>query len=170
MISSQAKTPKVQIRSLRSSDRDFIEQMLKKTGFFSAEETTIALELCDTALHTPDQKDYYFGIAEIEDKVAGYACFGLRPLTDGSYDLYWICVDPAFQKAGVGKILMAWAEDEIRRLGGRLVIAETSGRSQYHPTRAFYLKLNYKEEARIKDFYKEGDDMVIYTKHLKKPA
>ena len=36
----------------------------------------------------------------------------------------------------------------------------------YEPTRKFYLGLEYRETARIPDFYQPGDDRVIYTKRL----
>ena len=37
----------------------------------------------------------------------------------------------------------------------------------YARTHAFYLKHGYQEEARIKDYYSAGDDLVIFTKQLK---
>ncbi|MBF0406603.1 MAG: GNAT family N-acetyltransferase [Candidatus Riflebacteria bacterium] len=157
--------PLIKIRNLLSSDRELLSNSIQKTGFFSDEEHKIALELIDDALQK-DNSDYHFGVAEVDSKVAGYACYGQRPLTESTYDLYWIVVDPDFQKHGIGKQLMSWSESQIHSAGGTLVIAETSGKKIYEPTRKFYLGIGYREEARIKDFYKKGDDMVIFTKRL----
>jgi ribosomal protein S18 acetylase RimI-like enzyme len=156
----------VTIRPLCSDDRPALAAMLETSGFFTPEEVTVALELVDLALKTPDQKDYTFGIADVDGHVGGYLCFGEVPMTLGTFDIYWICVDPHRKNQGIGRRLMAWAEEAIRRLAGRLAILETSGRALYEPTRAFYHRIGYIEAARIKDFYRPGDDKVILTKNL----
>ena len=96
----------------------------------------------------------------------GYACYGPRALTDRTYDLYWIAVGPKARRGGVGRILLRAVEQDIRKLGGRLLIVETSGLPKYEPTRAFYLATGYMLEATLKDFYTDGDDLVIFTKRL----
>ena len=44
---------------------------------------------------------------------------------------------------------------------------ETSSKDKYAPTRHFYQRLGYVENARIRDFYRLGDDLLIYGKYLK---
>ena len=39
-----------------------------------------------------------------ETVVVGYACYGPIACTVASYDLYWIAVDPQFQRHGIGQI------------------------------------------------------------------
>jgi ribosomal protein S18 acetylase RimI-like enzyme len=133
--------------------------MLRGTGFFHEEEVQVALELVDEALHKPHQKDYFFGVAEVDGQVAGYVCYGRRDMTVHTWDLFWVCVEPSLQNKGTGRRLMGWAEEQMRREGCRVVIVETAGRPQYAPTRAFYQRIGYQEEARIKDFYADGDDL-----------
>lgn len=36
----------------------------------------------------------------------------------------------------------------------------------YASTRAFYESVGYQKEAVIRDFYKPGDDLAIYTLHF----
>ena len=36
----------------------------------------------------------------------------------------------------------------------------------YLPTRKFYEKVGYVNEASIRDFYREGDDKIFYVKRL----
>jgi hypothetical protein len=57
-------------------------------------------------------------------------------------------------------------EQLIRKAGGRQVYIETSNRGQYAPTRDFYLRCGYVQEALLKDFYAVGDDKVIYVRAL----
>ena len=109
---------------------------------------------------------YNFWVEREAGLVRGFVCFGPRALTQGTYDLYWIAVNPAVQGHGVGKKLMVEAEKQIVFQGGRLVIVETSGLPKYEPTRAFYLVAGYSLEARICNFYAPGDDLVIFTKDL----
>ena len=57
-------------------------------------------------------------------------------------------------------------EEDLRAGGGRLLLVETSALPQYDRTRAFYVKCGYEEEARIRDYWAEGDDLVVFRKAL----
>lgn len=109
---------------------------------------------------------YHFVAARRDGQVLGFACYGQRPLTQGTYDLYWIAVDKNHQRQGIGEILLDEAEKQVKARGGRLLIAETAGKPAFEPTRRFYLRSGYQLEARIRDFYSIGDDLVVFTKRL----
>lgn len=96
----------------------------------------------------------------------GYACFGLHPLTQGTYDLYWIVVDPIAQGRGIGHALLARVEAEVQARGGRLLLVETSSTPAYTSARRFYESSGYRCEATIHDFYAPGDNLVIFSKDL----
>lgn len=113
-----------------------------------------------------DKSGYYFLVEKEDERILGYACYGPRSLTSGTFDLYWIAVDPTIHRGGIGRKLLAASEDGVRKLGGRLIVLETSGLPAYEPTRKFYLATGYTLEATLKDFYNPGDDLVIFTKHL----
>lgn len=98
--------------------------------------------------------------------VVGYTCYGPTPMTQGTFDLYWIASAPEARGQGVGKALVGAMEDELRRRAGRLVRVETSALEAYGGTRGFYASLAYVEEARLRDFYRPGDDLVVLTKRL----
>jgi ribosomal protein S18 acetylase RimI-like enzyme len=99
-------------------------------------------------------------------RVLGFACFGPHPLTEGTFDLYWIAVDPAARRQGVGRALLAQVEAEVRGQGGRLLVIETSSLPSYAPTRRFYESCGCRCEAVIRDFYAPGDDLVIFVMEL----
>jgi aminoglycoside 6'-N-acetyltransferase I len=154
------------IREMIKEDREKLKEILFNTENFSNEEKRVGLELIDIAINNPEQKDYYFKIAEEDKKVLGYYCIGERPLTDGVFDLYWIVVSPDARGLGVGTKLIQDAEQYVKSKNGRLILAETSSRDDYASTRSFYKKNNYKELAIIKDFYKVGDSLIVFGKYL----
>jgi ribosomal protein S18 acetylase RimI-like enzyme len=133
---------------------------------FTGEEIAIALELIDAVLDRPGQSDYIIRCCETAGGVAGYYCIGPTPATHGTFDLYWIAVAPETQGSGIGRLLNTHAEQLVREMGGRLLVAETSSQEKYAPTRKFYLAQQYSEVARIRDYYRPGDDLVVYGKYL----
>ena len=157
------------IRNLVHDDREKIKNILTDTQNFNEEEIKIALELIDVYLNEKDQKDYEIFTDEDEDgsgNVRGYVCIGPRPLTSGTYDLYWIAVNPKVQSKGIGSGLIKFIEDHLKGKKGRLVLIETSGKPSYEKERKFYEKNLYTELVNIKDFYNAGDGLVIYGKYL----
>jgi GNAT superfamily N-acetyltransferase len=127
----------------------------------------VALEVFDGAIagagSPATEPDYTALGADVEGRLVGWICWGPTPCTVGTYDLYWMAVDPAVQHGGLGTDLLAEME---KRLSGRarLLVVETAGRSAYAPTRAFYRARGYRPTARVPDFYAPGDDLVVYTK------
>lgn len=147
------------LRPLARSDRSAIESILRATGVFNDAEIAVALELVDA----PSEVGYRFLVAECDGRVAGYACFGATPMTDGVFDLYWIAVDPELHGKGIGRRLMDATRDAVREEDGRMIVIETASKPSYDATRAFYLAYGCREVARIPDFYARGDDKVTYV-------
>jgi D-alanine-D-alanine ligase len=136
-------------------------------SIFSREEVECVDELWGEYIAKgPEISGYTFLVEKQEGNILGYVCFGPRSLTSGTFDLYWIAVDPSARRCGVGRMLLAACEQAVRDLQGRLIVLETSGLPAYEPTRKFYLSTGYILEATIKDFYSDGDDLVIFSKHL----
>ncbi len=154
------------IRLLSREDRGPLRDLVVATGVFTEEEVEIALELIDAVLGVPEQTDYIIRVCEEEGKVAGYYCVGPTPATEGTFDLYWVAVDPALHGKGIGRALDDHACELIRGMSGRLIIAETSSLPRYSKTRDFYVRRGYTEIAKIADYYRPGDDLVVYGKYL----
>ena len=144
-----------------------IQDIAARAGVFSPEEVECVVELWEDYLTTgPVVGGYNFIVDREGERVLGFACYGLRDLTDGVFDLYWIAVDSKTHRNGVGRMLLTACEEEVRKAGGRMLIAETSGTPHYESTRKFYAGMGYALEATIKDFYAEGDDLAIYVKRF----
>jgi len=141
-----------------------LEQLTRGTGLFREEEVATAVELLDESL--AGDEDYRFLGAFDGDQLIGYACWGSTPGTVTTSDLYWIVVDRDKQGSGVGTQLLGEVERRLTADGRRLVVVETSSRSDYVPTRAFYEARGYTRAATIPAYYAPGDDLVIYTKDL----
>jgi GNAT superfamily N-acetyltransferase len=154
------------IRPLRRADREPLLAILRTTRVFSEDEIAVALELIDAVLDHPDQRDYIIFVHEEGGAVKGYYCIGPTPATASTYDLYWIAVDPANHGKGVGTALNNHLEALVRSRGGRLIMVETSSRRDYDPTRTFYQRRGYQELARVRDYYRPADDLVIFGKYL----
>ena len=154
------------IRALHSEDRDEIIDLVRATGNFSEAEAAIAKELIDICIEKPDQPDYFTYVDEAEGRIAGFLLLGPTPATVGTYDMYWIAVHPDFQGRGIAQALDAHAVKFVRERGGYLLIAETSGQPSYERTRAFYAKQKYERVAQIADYYKPGDDLIIFGKRV----
>ncbi|MBC7361894.1 MAG: GNAT family N-acetyltransferase [Candidatus Aminicenantes bacterium] len=156
------------LRPMVSADREPVLNLIQATGFFTPDEVKVAEELIDIYLTNPAQRDYFIVVVENDSgQVTGYMTYGPTPLTEGTWDLYWIAVSPAEQGKGYGRMLVRHLEEEVRRKGGRLILIETSSQPKYQPTRKFYEKLGYTEVARIPDFYRPGDDRVIFGKYFR---
>ena len=147
-------------------DAAWVRGIVERGGVFSAAEVDVAVELVQECLAKGPGSGYHFVFAERDGQVLGYTCYGSIPATSRRYDLYWIVVEPWCRNVGVGRLLLAETEHLIRAQGGRRVYAETSGRNEYGPARAFYEHHGFRREAVLADFYADGDDKIIYSKPL----
>ncbi len=152
------------LRPLSPADRRRIEEITRAVRVFRDDEVPVALEVFDGAV--AGSPDYTALGAALDQRLVGWICWGPTPCTLGTYDLYWMAVDPAAQSAGIGTALLREMEG---RLAGsaRLIVVETAGRPDYRPTRAFYEARGYRKASVIPDFYAPGDYQVVYVKHLR---
>jgi GNAT superfamily N-acetyltransferase len=147
-------------------DVEAVRALVARVGVFSAAEVAIAAELVEERLRSGLASGYHFVIADRDDALAGYTCFGPIPATLASFDLYWIVVHPEFHGRGLGARLLIESERRIAGQGGRRVYVDTSSRREYAPAHALYLRGGYREAARLPDFYAPGDDKLIFEKAL----
>jgi len=151
------------LRPLAAADRRRIEEITRAVLVFRNDEVPVALEVFDGAVG--GSPDYIALGATVDERLVGWICWGPTPCTLGTYDLYWMAVDPTMHGSGIGAALLREMEG---RLAGsaRLIVVETAGRPDYRPTRAFYEARGYRKAAIIPDFYAPGDDQVVYVKAL----
>ena len=161
---------------LQRGHRSRIIEILQATNSFRDEEIDVAVELFDevfaiksrAAFDAGDGVESYefIGAFSRDGELIGYACYGATPGTLGTYDLYWIAVHPEHQGEGGGSRLLDEVERRLNEREARLLVVETSSRTDYESTRRFYERREYREFARLSDFYASGDDRVIYAKRV----
>lgn len=148
----------------KRNDIQIVKEIVESTGFFYDFEIPIAISLVESYINGDD--DYEFIFVEIDGKTIAYSCYGESSGTIGGYDLYWIVTHNDYRGLGIGKQLLEKTHDKIIERNGRYVIAETSSTEKYTPTRYFYEKNGYINEAIIKDFYLPNDNKIFYIKRF----
>ncbi len=139
-------------------------RLAERTGAFSGPEIEVLDEVLKDWALKPEEG---YRLDTVSDKgvLAGFVLWGRTPMTGRGYDVYWIAVDPSLQGSGYGKKLMALVEEAAcLETSGCILRLETSGRKEYEYQRAFYKKCGFDEVGRIRDFYRDGDDLVTYVK------
>ncbi len=156
----------LKIRSMTDRDKPAIMQILRATPEFKPGEVVVAEEVLDSYLKDPAGSGYYVSVAELNAVVSGYICYGPTPLTESTWDIYWMAVTRQEQGKGIGRALLTSAEDKIREANGRLILIETSSKPEYARTQRFYQLQGYDLAGRITDFYAPGDDELIFQKRF----
>jgi ribosomal protein S18 acetylase RimI-like enzyme len=151
-----------EIRKVVRPDTEGLKNVLNTIELFPSEMLDdMILDYFDN----PQSEEVWF--TSIQDKKPisiGYCA--PEKLTDGTYNLYAIGVQNDLQGKGIGKKMMTFIEDYLKNRGCRVLIVETSSMPEFESTREFYGKIGYSKEAVIRDFWKEGDDKVIFWKKL----
>lgn len=154
------------IRPTVPADTPALLELTAATGVFKPHEVE-ALDEVLADYHATNRGHGHVGVTlEGGGQILGFAYYAPAAMTDRTWYLYWIAVRKAQHARGLGGTLLKYSEDDIRGRGGRVYFVETSGLPLYEPTRRFYLKHGYEREATLRDFYADGDDMVVFRKHF----
>jgi ribosomal protein S18 acetylase RimI-like enzyme len=156
------------ITKANKSDGPAIHRLTASAGVFRPDEVTCVRELWDSYRRLGSESGYSFVVFRDQaGSVLGYACYGHHPLTQGTFDLYWIVVDPRERGRGIARSLLEHVEAQVLGDGGRLLVVETSSTPDYVPAQRLYQAGGYGREAVVCDFYGPGDDLLLYTKPLR---
>ena len=148
------------------TDSPHLVALASRTGVFKPHELVALQEVLNDYHATNYDEGHRSFTAWQNDQPVGFVYFGLVAMTDNTWDLWWIAVDPTVQGKGTGAKLLTFAEDEMRKAGGRILTLDTSSTPNYEPTRRFYLKNGYTLIATLPDYYADGDGKCIFWKRL----
>ncbi len=112
------------------------------------------------------ESEAFWLTCHINGEAAGLCYTAPEDLADGTWNMLALAVRPDLQGKGLGAALVRAAEQRLIDKGQRILIVETSGTDDFALTRKFHAQNGYEEEARIRDFWAEGDDKVIFRKAL----
>jgi ribosomal protein S18 acetylase RimI-like enzyme len=154
------------IHPMLPGDKVALLDILDTISEFSPADVLVAREVIDSYLQDTAGSGYNILVAEIEEDIVGYICYGPIPLTQGTWDIYWMAISPEKQGQSIGSSLIAKAESQIMESEGRLILIETSSRPDYEKARRFYQRHGYEVVCWIPDFYAPGDEKLILQKRL----
>ena len=152
------------IRSTTPDDMIALIALADATGLFQPNQLEDLGEMLSD--YFGSNSDDHLWITDDDNGVVGVAYCEMERMTDGTWNLQLIAIRPDCQGQGRGATLLRYVEQTLTVRGGRVLLVETSGLPDFERTRAFYRKCGYDEEARIRDFYKAGDDKIVYRKAL----
>ena len=149
------------IAPLAQTDLAELQNVVSATGLFPVE---MLPEMTAAAFAGEDPALWL--VAHIEGAAVGFAYTVPEDFADGTWNMLALAVAPRLQGRGVGAALVAATENKLREDGQRILIVDTSGMDAFARTRVFYAQCGYDREARIRDFWAEGDDKVTFRKAL----
>lgn len=157
------------IRTVKPEDTDALIGLCKATDLFVPGELEILKDMLSQYFEGDLGDDHFWIKYEDDDELIGIAYYAPETFADSVFNLYLIGIHPDRQREGLGTILLRHVEEHLMSISTRMLIIETSGLGSFDRTRAFYRKNGYDEEARIRDFYRAGDDKIIFRKTLVRP-
>ncbi|ELS00855.1 acetyltransferase [Xenococcus sp. PCC 7305] len=153
------------IRLATPEDQKALIAIAEAVGLFSPPELEeLGGMLAEYFDGNPDSDSCWITYDDCEPR--GVAYYAPEPYAEGAWNLYFIAVHPDYQGKGIGGAMLDYVEKILTERGDRLLLVETSGLPGFERTREFYRKQGYEEEARIREFYKAGDDKIIFRKAL----
>jgi len=153
-----------------TSVRNVVSQCIEigcRTGAFTGSEMKVLGEVLKEWAASRG-RDYHLNLSfGKEGEIDGFVIYGKAPMTQFSWDIYWIVMSPESQGKGKGKSLVRTVEKRLLRSGGPVIVRiETSGRPSYGRQRRFYEACGYSVVGCIEDFYSPGDALITYVKRL----
>lgn len=164
MLTCERKLEEVElIRPITHDDSAAVIGLAVSSGLFPADETEV-LDKLMADYFGGNNNDGHMCLIDVEDEPLGVAYYEPETATDRTWGLTMIAVRRDQQGQGRGAALMHHVEHALRASGQRVLLVETSGLPDFALTRKFYTKCGYEEEARVRDYYAVGDDMVLFRK------
>jgi D-alanine-D-alanine ligase len=157
------------LRGLRLADREPLLKLMETSGVFNPEEVAAMLERVEQTLVRNERSDFHFIIAERDERVAGFVCYGAVPRTGGAYQVFGLAIVPSAQGTGLGLRLLRAVEARVLTAGGRVLLGETSSQPGHTQARQFFLRQGFRLVGDVPDFYREGDGRLTYAKYLAVP-
>ena len=153
------------IRFITPNDTNSLLTLAEATGLFESDQIEELTQMLKQ--HFSDETDSQdLWLTDDDHEPVGVAYVAPERMTEGTWNLYLIAIHPNVQRQGRGAALLRHVEKMLAERGERVLLVETSGLEDFAYVRAFYRKMGYDEEARIREFYKAGDDKVIFRKVL----
>ena len=150
------------IRAIVAADMAGLKSIIDRNELFPSEMLDAMMA---GYLAAPEDAEIWLTQVDHEAPVALVYCAPER-MTEGTWNMLLIAVDPSRHGTGIGSALTGAVETMLADRGARILLVETSGLPAFEATRGFYRSKGYREEARIHDFYQQGEDKIVFWKAI----
>lgn len=157
---------KTNIRAATQKDTEALMSLCKAIGLFQPNELEELSAMLSSYFAGNLQGEHKWLVDDENGQLVSVAYYAEESFAYRVFNLLLIGVHPDYQREGRGSQLLRYVEEELTAKDIRILIVETSGLKSFAGTRAFYLKNEYDEEARIREFYKPGEDKIVFRKAL----
>lgn len=149
------------IKATSRDDIPALQEVLNATGLFPSEMLPELL-----APSIAGETEAFWLTCHVGGKAVGLCYTAPEQLAEGAWNMLALAVHPDLQGKRLGTALVEAAEQHLIGKKQRIVIVDTSGTDAFARTRKFYAQNGYEQEARIRDFWADGDDKVTFRKSL----
>ncbi len=150
------------IRAVTKSDIEGLKKVVDSSELFPSEYLD---EMISDYLNNPNSQDIWFTYIDNNTQVAIGYCVPEK-FTEGTFNLLAIGVSEDSQRKGIASEMMKYIEQLLKNKEGRILIVETSSDDAQIGARNFYPKIGYTQVGVLKDFWKDGEDKIVFWKKI----
>jgi ribosomal protein S18 acetylase RimI-like enzyme len=150
------------IRAVEKADIIDLKIVVDSNELFPSEYLD---EMINDYFNNLESQDIWFTYIDKDKPVAIGYCVPEK-LTDGTYNMLAIGVAKEFQRQGIASDMMNYIENILKKADGRILIVETSSDDAQEGARNLYKKIGYTQVATIKDFWKDGENKIVFWKRI----
>lgn len=150
------------IRPVSTSDINGLKKVVDSSELFPSEYLD---DMMSDYFENPETQAIWFTYIDNNEQAAVGYCVPEK-FTEGTYNLLAIAVSKHAQRKGIASQMMKYIEQRLAQKDGRILIVETSSDDAQIGARKLYQKIGYTQAAVIKDFWKDGEDKIIFWKKL----
>ena len=157
------------IRPATKDDLPALTRVATGTEMFLGDELPHFMRSLEAHLSPTEEDGGAFSLLVAADdaaKVVGAAYFGPEAMAQGVMNLLFIGVLPEARRGGHGGALLLAFEDAVRAAKARLAIIKTASDEVFAPAWGLYRSRGYDEEARVRDYYDDGLDKLVFRKRV----
>lgn len=155
------------IRNTNASDTEALMSIVESSGQFDPESLD---HVRSTLIEYLEGHSSGIWLTADDGEPIGVAYCAPEPVTNGTWNLLMLWTRKDRMGQGHGRALVEKIEFELVRRGMRLLIVETSGLPEFESALAFYARIGFTPEARIRNFFAAGDDKIVLTKPIEQPS
>jgi GNAT superfamily N-acetyltransferase len=154
------------IRPVTQPDTAAVVALTVASELFTPEESGVVETMLTDYFTGREAEGHTCVVDEVDGDLLAVAYYEPVTATDRTWELTMIGVRRDRHRQGRGAELLQHVEDDLRSRDQRLLVIETSALPAFARARAYYLARGYDEEARVRDYFEAGDDMVLFRKSL----